>query len=98
MGIYTYGPKKDTLHRVGPINSGQTPYILNQLRGPLRSKFDYIVLLCGQPLFFRKPTTTSWTTSHAFTLSTVSNTRWKPTSCLLVSILRKPTRQLTHHS
>ena len=31
---------------VGPTNSGKTQYLLNQLRGPFRSKFDYIVLLC----------------------------------------------------
>ena len=30
---------------VGPTNSGKTQYLLNQLRGPFRGKFDYIVLL-----------------------------------------------------
>ena len=31
---------------VGPTNSGKTQYLLNQLRGPFRGKFDYIVLFC----------------------------------------------------
>ena len=76
---------------VEPTNSGKTQYLLNQLRGTFRSKFDYILLIC--PTFvLTKLTSTSWTTSHAFTLSTVSNTRWKPTSSLLVSILRRLTR------
>ena len=46
---------------VGPTNSGKTQYLLNQLRGPFRGKFDYIVLLC---------LTTSLTTlcSHCATL------------------------------
>ena len=29
---------------VGPTNSGKTQCLLNQLRGPFRGKFDYIVL------------------------------------------------------
>ena len=29
---------------VGPTNSGKTRYLLNQLRGPFRGKFDYILL------------------------------------------------------
>ena len=39
---------------VGPTNSGKTQYLLNQLRGPFRGRFDYIVLLC---LTFVKNTT-----------------------------------------
>ena len=31
---------------VGPTNSGKTKYLVNQLRGPFRGKFDYIVLIC----------------------------------------------------
>ena len=31
---------------MGPTNSGKTQYLLNQLRGPFRGKFDYIVLFC----------------------------------------------------
>ena len=36
---------------VGPTNSGKTQYILNQLRGPFRGKFDYIVLICSTFVF-----------------------------------------------
>ena len=36
---------------VGPTNSGKTQYILNQLRGPFRRKFDYIVLICPTFVF-----------------------------------------------
>ena len=39
---------------VGPTNSGKTQYLLNQLRDPFRSKFDYIVLLC--PTFVKNKT------------------------------------------
>ena len=39
---------------VGPTNSGKTKYLLNQLRGPFRGKFDYIVLLC--PTFVKNKT------------------------------------------
>ena len=39
---------------VGPTNSGKTQYLLNQLRGPFKSKFDYIVLLC--PTFVKNKT------------------------------------------
>ena len=39
---------------VGPTNSGKTQYLLNQLRGPFRGKFDYIVLLC--PTFIKNKT------------------------------------------
>ena len=39
---------------VGPTNSGKTQYLLNQLRGPFRGKFDYIVLLC--PTFVKNKT------------------------------------------
>ena len=36
---------------VGLTNSGKTRYILNQLRGPFRGKFDYIVLICPTFVF-----------------------------------------------
>ena len=39
---------------VGPTNSGKTQYLLNQLRGPFRGCFDYIVLLC--PTFIHNKT------------------------------------------
>ena len=39
---------------VGPTNSGKTQYLLNQLRGPFRGTFDYIVLLC--PTFVKNTT------------------------------------------
>ena len=39
---------------VGPINSGKTQYLLNQLRGPFRGCFDYIVLFC--PTFVKNTT------------------------------------------
>ena len=31
---------------VGPPNSGKTQFLVNQLCGPFRGKFDYIVLIC----------------------------------------------------
>ena len=31
---------------VGPTNSGKIQFLVNQLWGPFRSKFDYIVLVC----------------------------------------------------
>ena len=31
---------------VGPTNSGKTEFLVNQFCGPLRGKFDYIVLIC----------------------------------------------------
>ena len=31
---------------VGPTNSGKTRFLVNQLRGPFRSKFSYVVLIC----------------------------------------------------
>ena len=31
---------------VGPTNSDKTQFLVNQLCGPFRSKFDYIVLVC----------------------------------------------------
>jgi len=31
---------------VGPTNSGKTQFFVNQLFGPFRGKFDYIVLIC----------------------------------------------------
>ena len=39
---------------VRPTNSGKTQYLLNQLRGPFRRKFDYIVLFC--PTFVKNTT------------------------------------------
>ena len=39
---------------MGPTNSGKTQYLLNQLRGPFRGKFDYIVLFC--PTFVKNKT------------------------------------------
>ena len=39
---------------VGPTNSGKTQYLLNQLRGPFRGTFDYIVLFC--PTFVKNAT------------------------------------------
>ena len=31
---------------VGPTNSGKTRFLVNQLRGPFRGKFDNVVLIC----------------------------------------------------
>ena len=31
---------------VGPTNSGKTQFLVNQLRGQFKGKFDYIVLIC----------------------------------------------------
>ena len=31
---------------VGPTNCGKTKFVVDQLRGPFRRKFDYIVLIC----------------------------------------------------
>ena len=39
---------------VGPTNSGKTQYLVNQLRGPFRGEFDYIVLFC--PTFVKNTT------------------------------------------
>ena len=39
---------------VGPTNSGKAQYLLTQLRGPFRGKFDNIVLLC--PTFVNNTT------------------------------------------
>ena len=39
---------------VGPTNSGKTKYLVDQLRGPFRGKFDYIVLIC--PTFVHNKT------------------------------------------
>ena len=39
---------------VRPTNSGKTQYLLNQLRGPFRGRFDYIVLFC--PTFVKNTT------------------------------------------
>ena len=39
---------------VGPTNSGKTQYLVNQLRGPFRGNFDYIVLFC--PTFVKNKT------------------------------------------
>ena len=39
---------------VGPTNCGKTKYIVNQLCGPFRGKFDYIFLIC--PTFVHNKT------------------------------------------
>ena len=39
---------------VGPTNSGKTQYLINQLRGPFKGTFDYIVLFC--PTFVKNKT------------------------------------------
>ena len=39
---------------VGPTNSGKTQCLVNQLRGPFRGEFDYIVLFC--PTFVKNKT------------------------------------------
>ena len=54
--IERHGPKKVAIQWliVGPTNSGKTQYLLNQLRGPFRGKFDYIVLFC--PTFVKNKT------------------------------------------
>ena len=31
---------------VGPANSGKSRFVVNQIYGPFRGKFDYIVLIC----------------------------------------------------
>ena len=31
---------------VGPTNSGKSKYVVDQIYGPFRGKFDYIVLIC----------------------------------------------------
>jgi len=31
---------------VGPTNSGKSRFVVDQLHGPFRRKFDYIVLIC----------------------------------------------------
>ena len=35
---------------VGPTNSGKTQFLVNQLHGPFKGKFDYIVLICPSPI------------------------------------------------
>ena len=49
-------PKKLSFNAfiVGPTNSWKAQYLLNQLRGPFRGKFDYIVLFC--PTFVKNAT------------------------------------------
>ena len=39
---------------VGPTNSGKPQYLVNQLKGPFRGTFDYIVLFC--PTFVKNAT------------------------------------------
>ena len=39
---------------VGPTNSGKTQCLINQLRGPFKGTFDYIVLFC--PTFVKNKT------------------------------------------
>ena len=36
---------------VGPTNSGKTQFLVNQLCGPFKGKFDYIVLICPTFVF-----------------------------------------------
>ena len=43
---------------VGPTNSGKTQFLVNQLYGPFRYKFDYIFLIC--PTFAFNKTLTSF--------------------------------------
>ena len=31
---------------IGPTNSGKSKFVVDQLRGPFRGKFDFIVLIC----------------------------------------------------
>ena len=31
---------------VGPTNSGKSQFVVDQLYGPFRGKFDFIVLIC----------------------------------------------------
>ena len=31
---------------VGPTNSGKSNFVVDQIYGPFRGKFDYIVLIC----------------------------------------------------
>ena len=39
---------------VGPTDSGKTQYLINQLQGPFKGTFDYIVLFC--PTFVKNKT------------------------------------------
>ena len=41
---------------VGPTNSGKSRFMVDQLYGPFRGKFDYIVLICP-PSRTTRPTT-----------------------------------------
>ena len=49
-------PKKLSFNAliVGPTNLGNTQYLVNQLRGPFRGLFDYIVFFC--PTFVKNTT------------------------------------------
>ena len=62
---------------VGPTNSGKTKYLVGQLRGPFRGKFDYIVLIC--PTFVHNKTFDGFVDNDppTFSLSTARSTRLK---------------------
>ena len=51
-----YGPKKAAFQcpHCGAYEFRETQYLVNQLRGPFRGKFDYIVLFC--PTFVKNTT------------------------------------------
>jgi len=39
-------PSKIPFNALGPTNSGKSRFVMDQLYGPFRFKFDYIVLIC----------------------------------------------------
>ena len=47
---------------VGSTNSGRSQYLVRQLRGPFRGKFDHMVLICPTSVHKKKPTTGLWIT------------------------------------
>ena len=48
MSVVHMNPSKFPFNAliVGPTNSGKTQFLVNQLQGPFRGKFDYIMLIC----------------------------------------------------
>ena len=52
---------------LGPTGCGKTKFVVDQLKGPFRGKFDYIVLLC--PTYIRNR---SWGGDNRFLLLTPS--------------------------
>ena len=52
------GPSKIPFNAliVGPTTSGKSRFVVDQLYGPFRFKFDYIVVIC--PMFMHKRPTT----------------------------------------